>query len=43
MKKLAGPFTDFYLEKKDSFPDETQETRYYQRMLQAISHSSGDL
>lgn len=35
MEVTCRSFTDFYLEKKDSFPDEAQETRYYQRMLQA--------
>jgi predicted AAA+ superfamily ATPase len=35
MEDTCREFTDFYIEQKDSFPDETQETRYYQRMLQA--------
>ncbi|MDD3579028.1 MAG: DUF499 domain-containing protein, partial [Candidatus Cloacimonetes bacterium] len=35
MEETCRTFTDFYLDKKDSFPDEAQETRYYQRMLQA--------
>ena len=35
MEDTCREFTDFYLEQKDSFPDETQETGYYQRMLQA--------
>ncbi len=35
MEDTCRSFTDYYMEKKDSFPDEAQETRYYQRMLQA--------
>lgn len=35
MEDTCRKFTDFYIEQKNSFPDETQETHYYQRMLQA--------
>lgn len=35
MEETCRKYCEFYVDNRDSFPDETQESGYYQRMLQA--------